>query len=128
MDSAKPKLLVVEDDVGILIFIQKFLNKHFDIRICSSSKTLYERLEHDKFDVILMDIALSGEKDGLQLTRELRKMEEYKDTPIIALTAHVFVKDKENAFNAGVDHFLAKPVSNDELRDTLLKVVAEKNQ
>lgn len=127
MDSAKPKLLVVEDDIEISRFLQKFLQKHFDIRNCDSSDTLYERLKHDKFDIILMDIALSGKKDGLQLTRELRGMEEYKDTPIIALSAHVFDKDKDNAFNAGIDQFLAKPVANKKLRDTLLQAVAGKN-
>ena len=76
MSSAKPKLLVVEDDYEISRFIKIFMNKHFDIQICDSSDTLYERLKNDKFDVILMDIALSGEKDGLQLTKELRKMKD----------------------------------------------------
>lgn len=127
MASTKPKLLVVEDDFEISRFIQIFMKKHFDIRTCDSSDTLYERLGQDKFDVILMDIALSGEKDGLQLTKELRKMKDYKTTPIIAMSAHVFEKDKDNAFNAGVDQFLAKPVRNEVLRDALLQAVAEKN-
>lgn len=127
MNSALPKLLVVEDDYEISRFIQIFLSKHFYIQICDSSDTLYEKLEDDNFDVILMDIALSGDKDGLQLTRELRKMKDYTDTPIIAMSAHVFEKDKENAFNAGVDKFLAKPVSNEKLRDTLLQAIAEEN-
>jgi len=125
--SAKPILLVVEDDYEISRFIQIFMSKHFEIRICDSSDTLYERLEHDKFDVILMDIALSGEKDGLELTRELRQMDEYRETPIIAMSAHVFEKDKENAFNAGIDLFLAKPVPNEKLRETLLNAVALEN-
>ena len=128
MNPAKPKLLVVEDDPEISKFIKKFLKNHFDIWDCKSSDTFYERLEQNKFDIIIMDIALSGEKDGLQLTRELREMEEYKNTPIIAMSAHVFEKDKENAFNAGVDHFLAKPVPNNLLRDTLLKFVAKNNK
>jgi CheY-like chemotaxis protein len=127
MDSNKPKLLVVEDDTEILRFLQKFLQNEFDIQVCSSSETMYERLEQDKFDIIIMDIALSGEKDGLLLTRELREMEEYKDTPIIAMSAHVFEKDREKAFKAGVDQFLAKPVANEKLRDTLLNAVAKKN-
>ena len=128
MDSVKPKLLVVEDDIEILRFLQKFLQKDFDIQVCSSSETMYERLKQDKFDIIIMDIALSGEKDGLQLTRELREMEEYKDAPIIAMSAHVFEKDRDNAFKAGVDKFLAKPVSNEKLRDTLLNAVADKKK
>lgn len=126
MEEAKPKLLVVEDDVEISRFIQKFMKNHFDIWDCYSSDTFYERLEQNKYDIIIMDIALSGEKDGLQLTKELRKMDEYKDTPIIAMSAHVFEKDKVNAFNAGVDHFLAKPVSNDVLKETLLKFASKK--
>ena len=103
------------------------MKNHFDIWDCYSSDTFYERLSQNKYDIIIMDIALSGEKDGLQLTKELREMEDYKNTPIIAMSAHVFEKDKVNAFNAGVDHFLAKPVSNSELRDTLLKFMTEKN-
>lgn len=127
MNPAKPKLLVVEDDIEISKFIQKFMKEHFDIWDCYSSETFYERLEQNRYDIIIMDIALSGEKDGLQLTKELREMEDYKSTPIIAMSAHVFDRDKENAFNAGVDHFLAKPVPNHELRDTLLKFMAEKD-
>ena len=127
MEPAKPKLLVVEDDIEISKFIQKFMKNHFDIWDCYSSDTFYERLSQNKYDIIIMDIALSGEKDGLQLTKELREMEDYKNTPIIAMSAHVFEKDKVNAFNVGVDHFLAKPVSNSELRDTLLKFMTEKN-
>jgi DNA-binding response OmpR family regulator len=128
LEPAKPKLLVVEDDVEISRFIQKFMKNHFDIWDCYSSDTFYERLKQNQYDIIIMDIALSGEKDGLQLTKELRQMDDYKDTPIIAMSAHVFEKDKINAFNAGVDHFLAKPVSNSELRDTLLRFMAEKKK
>jgi two-component system sensor histidine kinase BarA len=101
------------------------MKNHFDIWDCYSSDTFYERLKQNKYDIIIMDIALSGEKDGLQLTEELRKMDEYKNTPIIAMSAHVFEKDKVNAFNAGVDHFLAKPVSNEVLKNTLLKFAAD---
>ncbi len=126
MEPVKPKLLVVEDDIEISRFIQKFMKNYFDIWDCYSSDTFYERLEQNKYDIIIMDIALSGEKDGLQLTKELRKMDDYKDTPIIAMSAHVFEKDKVNAFNAGVDTFLAKPVSNDLLKETLLKFAANK--
>ena len=74
-----------------------------------------------------MDISLRGKKDGLQLTREIRQTEEYKDLPVVGLSAHAFQKDKDNAYNAGVDVFLTKPVQNDVLMNTLVKTLEEKS-
>jgi CheY-like chemotaxis protein len=75
-----------------------------------------------------MDISLRGKKDGLQLTREIREMPKYKDIPIVALSAHAFQKDKENAYQAGVDMFLTKPVQNEVLLETLVNLYQEKNK
>ena len=65
--------------------------------------------------------------DGLQLTQEIRQMEEYKDLPVVGLSAHAFQRDKDNAYNAGVDIFLTKPVQNDVLMDTLLRTLEKKS-
>lgn len=46
--------------------------KHFNITSCDSEQTLYEQLHKNKIDLILMDISLNRNKDGLQLTRELK--------------------------------------------------------
>ncbi len=125
--SSKPKLLVVEDDYENQKFLQIFLKRKFDLEICDSAETFYEKLDQSKFDIILMDISLRGKKDGLQLTRELRATEEYKNLPIVGLSAHAFQKDKDNAYSAGVDVFLTKPVQNDVLMDTLVKTLEEKS-
>lgn len=55
-------------------------------------------------------------------------MEKYKSIPVVALSAHAFQKDKENAYQAGVDMFLTKPIQNEVLMDTLVKVYSEKNK
>jgi len=122
----KPKLLVVEDDYENQKFLQIFLKRKFEIDICDSSDTFYEKLKEKKFDIILMDISLRGKKDGLQLTREIREQEEYKNLPVVGLSAHAFQRDKDNAYNAGVDVFLTKPVQNDVLMDTLVKTLESK--
>lgn len=126
VNKTKPKLLVVEDDFENQKFLQIFLKRRFDIQICDSEETFYEKLNNDRFDIILMDISLRGKKDGLQLTRELREMELYKNLPIVGLSAHAFQKDKDNAYNAGVDVFLTKPVQNDVLMDSLIRTLEEK--
>ncbi len=123
----KPKLLIVEDDYENQKFLQIFLKRRFDLEICDSAETFYEKLDQHKFDIILMDISLRGKKDGLQLTREIREMEEYKNLPVVGLSAHAFQRDKDNAYKAGVDVFLTKPVQNDVLMDTLVRTLEEKS-
>lgn len=126
-DQAKPKLLVVEDDFENQKFLQIFLKRKFEVQICDSEETFYEKLNSSRFDIILMDISLRGKKDGLQLTREIRKNPLYQNLPVVGLSAHAFQKDKDNAYNAGVDVFLTKPVQNDVLMDTLVKTLEEKS-
>lgn len=117
----KPRLLVVEDDYENQKFLEIFLKRKFDLNICDSADTFYALINQYEFDIILMDISLRGKKDGLQLTKELREKDKYKNIPIVALSAHAFQKDKENAYQAGVDAFLTKPVQNEVLLDTLVK-------
>ncbi len=126
-EQEKPKLLVVEDDFENQKFLQIFLKRKFEVHICDSEETFYEKLNGLKFDIILMDISLRGKKDGLQLTRELRKLPKYQELPIVGLSAHAFQKDKDNAYNAGVDVFLTKPVQNDVLMDSLVKTLEDKS-
>ncbi len=125
-EKLKPNLLVVEDDYENQKFLQIFLKRKFDLEICDSSETFYEKLSQAKFDIILMDISLRGKKDGLQLTKEIRVMDEYRNIPVVGLSAHAFQRDKDNAYNAGVDVFLTKPVQNDVLMDTLVKILEDK--
>jgi CheY-like chemotaxis protein len=127
-NKSKPRLLVVEDDYENQKFLEIFLKRKFDIKICDSSDTFYKMIEQNEFDIILMDISLRGKKDGLQLTKELRETEKYKSVPLVALSAHAFQKDKENAYKAGVDMFLTKPIQNEVLMDTLVKVYSEKSK
>jgi len=75
-----------------------------------------------------MDISLRDEKDGLQLTRELREMQQYKDCPIIALTANVFKKDELAAYEAGVSKFLRKPIENEKLLSEIYAALNRTNE
>jgi CheY-like chemotaxis protein len=126
-ETTRPKLLVVEDDYENQKFLQIFLKRKFDLEICDSSETFYEKLNQTKFDIILMDISLRGKKDGFQLTKEIREMPEYQNMPVVGLSAHAFQRDKDNAYKAGVDVFLTKPVQNDVLLETLVKTLEQKS-
>ncbi|MEJ5351441.1 MAG: response regulator [Melioribacteraceae bacterium] len=125
-EKRKPKLLIVEDDFENQKFLQLFLKRKFDVDVCDSAETFYEKMKEQKFDIILMDISLRGKKDGLQLTRELRQSEETKNIPVVGLSAHAFQRDKDNAYNAGVDLFITKPVQNNVLMESLIKTYESK--
>lgn len=126
IQDIRPKLLIVEDDFDNQRFLEFLLKNRFELVICDSGESMYEVLETNKYDVVLMDISLKGKKNGLQLIQELRRLEEYKDAPIICLTAHAFLKDKENAINAGADVFLIKPTPNRTLIDSIYEVIKSK--
>ena len=74
------------------------------------------------YDLILMDI-LMPKMDGLETTRRIRKLTDRTKAaiPIIAMTANVFEKDRNDAFAAGMDAFAEKPISTDKLFETMKK-------
>ena len=127
VQNTKPRILITEDDFENQKFLEMFLKRKFEVEICDSEKSFYEHLNNSKFDIILMDISLRGNKNGLELTEELRKMEEYKNIPVVCLSAHAFKRDRDNAMNAGVDVFLTKPVENSVLLNTLLELIKKDN-
>lgn len=63
-------------------------------------------------DLILMDLTLP-KLDGWQATRSLRSTDAFRDTPILAITAHTMVGDRERALEAGCDDHFSKPIDLD---------------
>ena len=127
IETQKKKLLIVEDDEDSQKFLALFLKRSFELQMSNSADTFYEKIENNEFDLILMDVSLRGEKDGLQLTREIKKIDKYKDIPIVALTAHAYQRDRTEAYKAGVNYFLTKPVKNELLLETLLLAVEKQS-
>lgn len=125
-DRAKPRLLIVEDDPENQKFLNIFLKNKFEMDFCDSAESFYLKLRDRKYDIILMDISLRGTKDGLQITRELRSNPDYQNMPIVGLSAHAFQKDKENAYNAGIDIFMTKPVQGHILLESLANALKQK--
>lgn len=64
-----------------------------------------------------MDIAIRGQKSGIDLIKEIRQMNDYSKAPIVCVSAHVFPHDKESAFKAGADRFVPRPIANKDFMD-----------
>lgn len=119
----KSKILVVEDDFDTQIFLNLFLGRYYEVDVCKSDLDCYELLNQNLYHLIIMDIAIKGGKDGLQITRELKNSDQYKNIPILCLSAHVLDEDKKRAYEAGIDIFVEKPARNDNLLNTITKMI-----
>src|SRR5262249_5955649 len=69
-------------------------------------------------EAVLLDLALRG-GDGLQLARDLRRLEGVQDTRLIAMTGYADAEHRHQAEEAGMDHFIAKPADLDGLQQLL---------
>ena len=71
-------------------------------------------------DIILMDIQMPN-KNGFEATYEIRKIEQGSLTPIIALTAGIFVEEKEECLKSGMNDYITKPISVDDLESIMIQ-------
>ncbi|WP_191602523.1 response regulator [Marinomonas algicola] len=113
------KILAVDDNSTNLQLVEHWLKPNgLEISLAYSGLQALEMSANEQFDLILMDIQMPG-LDGMETTRQLRQKEEYKTTPIIALTAHALQSEKHQIMEAGMNAYLTKPVSEDILLDTI---------
>lgn len=117
--SKKIKILIVEDDELNIRMVQTFLNSKFKIFAARSGEEALELISKDQFDLILMDIGLKKDMNGLELTQKMRKIPNYQNTPVIALTAYALPGDKERIIQAGCSHYLSKPFTRQQLENTI---------
>jgi DNA-binding response OmpR family regulator len=112
-------ILIIEDEEIVLEVFTRILSKHFNVFSCRKVSE-YEKLkESNRIDLFVIDISLGGEKDGIQLIKELRASSNYCNTLIVVVTAHAFNQDERAALAAGANKFLRKPVENDLLLITI---------
>jgi len=119
-------LLLAEDNLINQKVCTKILNRAgYNVTAVGNGAEVLEVVAKDKFDLILMDIQMP-EVDGYAATKEIRKLSNgYSKIPIIALTAHALMGDREKCIQAGMDDYLTKPIISDKLItkvDTLLKI------
>lgn len=118
-----PKVLLVEDDEVNSRLIKIMLEGNFDITWASDSSEALSLVNSFSYDIILMDINLKGELNGIETTREIRKLEQYKEIPIIAVTAYAMHDEREKILNSGFTGYLSKPFKKDDLIRTLNDVL-----
>lgn len=105
-----PKLLIVDDERGIVDMIQSYFQTQYDILTAYSGQEALKKVAC-KPDLILLDINMPG-MDGLTVCQQIR---EHIACPILFLTARIESSDKIIGFQAGADDYIVKPFDLDEL-------------
>jgi DNA-binding response OmpR family regulator len=126
--ESRYKLLIADDDIDNVKFLEYYLKRTFEVSTCTNVSSFYEVMKNNKFDIILMDIALKDYKTGLDLTRELKENPESAHIPVVCYSGHVLNSDRINAIKAGCDMFIGKPASNQLLLNSLMSLVEKKNK
>ena len=120
------KILVVEDNpVNREYCVSALKLLGCEVKTASNGLEALELLKREPFDLVLMDCQMP-ELDGYETTRRLREWEAQGITPknhtvVVALTAHALQGDREKCLAAGMDDYLAKPFTIEELRRVLLR-------
>jgi CheY-like chemotaxis protein len=118
-------ILLAEDNIINQRVAQTiFKNLGYEITIAHNGQDCVDKVKENKYDIIFMDIMMP-EKDGLEATAEIRSGG-YK-LPIVAMTANAREEDKTKAFDSGMNHYLAKPVRIEEIKEVLIRYFSEQS-
>jgi len=114
-------VLLAEDNAVNQKIACRFLEKEgHHVTLASDGRQALAAIEREDFDVVLMDVQMP-EMDGFEATAAIRAQERDtgKHLPIIAMTAHAMAGDRERCLAAGMDNYIAKPISARELIELL---------
>ncbi|MFC2101899.1 ATP-binding protein [Bacteroidota bacterium] len=121
-----PSILVVEDNRLNSELIMIYLRPKYICEMAKNGEKAIEMSAKNNYDAILMDINLGSGIDGMEATRQIRKLPGYISTPIIAVTGYTMDSDREEILAAGCSHYLPKPIDRNELCNLLSVLVAKK--
>jgi two-component system, cell cycle response regulator DivK len=121
-----PKILLVEDNEMNRDMLSRRLERYgYSVVTAHDGQQGHAMASSEAPDLILMDIGLP-EMDGWEVTRLLKSNKETLHIPIIALTAHAMVSDRQKAFESGCDDYDTKPVEFTRLREKIDNLLVEK--
>ena len=122
-----PSVLLVENEIASVEITKYFLKDLCNIDSVDNGKDALIMLMEKDYNAVIMDIDLAGPMDGIEATKEIRKISKFNSLPIIALTAYAMKGDKEKILSAGCDHYMSKPFRRDEIYDLLNSVLTFKD-
>jgi CheY-like chemotaxis protein len=110
------RILIVEDDasiVDVLCNLLEFVFGQQDLYVAQDGQDGLQKAHEVDPHLILMDLSLP-KMSGWDVTRSLKSNPRFKEVPILAMTAHAMIGDREKALEAGCNDYYAKPIEVDD--------------
>jgi CheY-like chemotaxis protein len=109
------RILIVDDDEMVRMALVELLRPEgYLLDEAESGKEALIKIDENKYDLMMFDMIMP-EIDGIELCKRVRAMEQYKEIPIVFLTAKSREQDKIKGLEAGANLFLSKPISPEKL-------------
>ncbi len=121
VNGSSLRVLLAEDNAVNRLVVTRLLEKRsHHVVAATTGREALAALSRENYDVVLMDVQMP-DMDGFETTRTIRTMEKHtgRHQQIIALTAHAMIGDRERCLEAGMDAYLSKPISPQELYQVL---------
>ncbi len=110
-----PEVLLVDDDQIVYRIVSKYLVERCNMDYARDGRRALSAVVKKHYDIILLDINLGIGLTGLQVAKRMRQMPEYKNTPIVAITAYAMMGDKERALKSGCTFYQSKPFTRADM-------------
>lgn len=121
------RIAVIEDNPDNRLLVRAILDDRYALTEFESGRKALAALSVDPPDLILLDISLP-EMDGQEVLEKIRRMDGLSDVPVIALTAHAMVGDRERFLAVGFDEYISKPILDpDKLTTAIAALLAEES-
>ncbi len=114
-------ILIIEDDATTQLYYATVLDEKYRLTMTHSAKEARVLLEKETYSLIIVDISLPGDEDGISLLKFLSKA--FPQLPAIAITANAFPEHRSASLEAGADAFVSKPVMGHDLIDIVQKYI-----
>lgn len=113
-------LLVEDNEVNRIVAIELLTQAQLQVDTAENGEIALLKLKQNTYDCVLMDVQMP-KMDGYETTRNLRRLPECSDLPVIAMTANVMSVDRQKCQQAGMDDFIGKPILPETLYSVLIK-------
>lgn len=123
MSVPRHKILFLEDDETITYVMNRLLAPQYDVDSSHNLEDALELCQRNEYSLLLVDLVLRKIHSGHDFIRTVRKLDGYRNTPIVVHTALATTEDEEHCFRIGANAFLRRPTSNSELLGTIAKLI-----
>jgi two-component system response regulator HydG len=123
----RKRLLFVDDEQGIRVTLSAILRRYgFTVTLAATVAEAIDEIKAQEFDLLLCDLSIDRENDGLEVIRVMREVNPQCVT--IVLTGYPNQESAEEAVSLGIDDYIAKPTNADMLVALLAEKLAERQR